>query len=378
MSDAATENNTEKSSSDALSVDLWSVILGCLLPRHPMHPSATISPSEDSRCGDRDLISVLEADLGDAQTLTFRRTYPIFLSGAGRSEPNGIIAQDYQRNPEASRIGDAGARYKEQIHSLPDLILLKCSVLRLIGQFLRASPNVRHALFLSVSETVAPFPQNTSLARRIMAATIDDLQGFVIPTLSASSCIRGRNSTNQDALLTHALSFAVDATRLMTLLCESDLGFTLVRTRMKTSCQQCDDTNITDASPGITVMTDLLLFSARALLRNDDYAQQTNRNLISTQWSQIVKETVVFFHLMLCQIQRICRLEEKSLITFNAMMTEADRKDIFCSICQLLLQTPSCSKGGVIVSNETKHQVELILDEIAEEEEEDRQHQSSK
>ena len=312
---------------------------------------------------DRDVISILESDIGDHLDFARRRHNLLSVSsgkGAASSTGEGVAAAytfDNFTGEHSNKIG---------------VISLKISAMQLLHALILSSRSARDTIIHNVIHDGSKYRPDVTHARRIMAAVLDELQTFILPQLSASSSHSGEDPWPMT--LIPALKLCFYSIRLICLLCEFDSGFTLVRTRMKITHQSDESTK--DSVSAMTIIVDILLVSGRILIRNSDESSPISRRL-PTEWSVLLGETVVFFKLVLGHVQRLRKLiddgqkSKRELVTLNAILSEADRKESFCSICRMLLLAKSSLNRGIIIEEDSYQRIISLLDEIVFDEEDE-------
>ena len=250
--------------------------------------------------------------------------------------------------------------------NIMDSIKIKCLVYQILKQFLCSSGPFKHRLLESVEKEYGSIcKKGVCLEKRLMAAVLDEMQGFVIPFMSNSNHLSGRDQS-EDPLLVHVLSLGLNMVRFAILLSESNSGFLLVRSQFKSRHQ--GSKKVTGVESCITILIDLLKYCAHSLHGNGISSFQFS-NEIFYKLTSMVKNIVTFFHLILCKVQitrhsvNKNKHSQRNILSFLSVVSDAERKELIWSCFHLILQFDSINSG-------IKHQVKMIIDEMIYDEEE--------
>lgn len=264
-------------------------------------------------------------------------------------QSSSIHRQRYLLTDENMGSQAANAIHTEMYNYVPYRILL----FQLFYQIIRSSNHVRHGLFDTKMTTVNPaFRDDVTIARRIYAFLLDELQMSQIPLLrqhlSAPNCDEGCN----DVMISHVLSLTWYATRIFTLLCENKSGFTLIRTQMKVGID-------VDSTPGVAVIVDLLEFAMDALV-NETFVVNHH-----TQLNCIASSCVAFFYQLLRQCHDDTKINGKEVegTLFASILFDAERLSNLQSCCLRIFHFNTLDKDRDLIGDITKKRVRQLLQE---------------
>eukprot|EP00978_Attheya_sp_CCMP212_P017290 scaffold46035_cov54-Attheya_sp.AAC.2 len=250
---------------------------------------------------------------------------------------------------------------------------VKSLIFQTLTRFLLSSKAIRQTLFQEYpSDPQVPM----TLARRILAAVLDNLQDDILPQLRSLDNNERTSDDRHDAILDMCMSLM----RLFFILAQQTKGIVLLQTKMAIGggVDQNDEDGqssmMLHAPSGVTLLIDLLKI---AVDRSASCSSSSDQQPSSKAWSALVNHVVALFHLMLVDIQRMRHAIEtgkQTASTHNPSVTTLlsitlDRREMFLTCCHLILQ-------GANIDNETKWYARMLLDEISydEEEEEEMQH----
>ena len=96
-------------------------------------------------------------------------------------------------------------------------VSIKCSAIQLFEKLVCSSSHVRNLLFDNMP--YCEFQKDVTLVRRIIASILDDLQGFVIPSISKSSNFLCDGCNNHEKSQMEAILFlCINETRIVALM----------------------------------------------------------------------------------------------------------------------------------------------------------------
>lgn len=333
---------------------------------------------------------------------------------SGQEEFNGTVSHDRKdsdahkkeastprrRGNKTSRVerGDgkhldvAGARRK---HLFRLLIENKSAAYQVVLRLLSSSRSLRYLFFEDLakekrrrekkSQTIPRGKFKSSLARRLVALTLDELEGSVLsrlssgvrqsPTKEETKSNRGNHLDSETFLCLLFLGLSI--VRFFMFICQTPSGFDILRLQMKLEGDECDEHD--RATSGIGVITEMLDLIVTATIRNPPFLAVQDR--ASTAWSDLLKETTALLFQMLHHVQ--ARQEEKEdlskakdekghrmpqTITLASIVSE--HKEIFTSCCHLISISDCDGRNGVKIDDATRNQARLLAEEISLDEDE--------
>ena len=199
-------------------------------------------------------------------------------------------------------------------------------------------------------------PSSPTLARCVLVATLDEIEGSLIPSLV-------ENDGGGHAAAELGLEFCAHFVALATNLCHTERGFNLLRTQMVADRKKRPKRRAELAPSGIAVMVDLLDSVVLRALRRRGAS-------LPPSWHRLLKEIASFFHMVLQHVQHLrsrFEAEAKSgntdvkYVTLLSLVTE--RRVMFISCWNLIAESGDGIEAKL--DPDVKTIADVILSEIS-------------
>lgn len=195
--------------------------------------------------------------------------------------------------------------------------------------------------------------QGDPLARRVLAAVLDELEGGIVPLLDTPSTNSNLNRIRK--ITEHPLQFCLGATEYISLLCRSTEGFELLRTQMTADFSRGGGRREQLSFSGIAIMADVLRCTLTA---SKNVHCELNSDLVTR--SRSVRDGIVsFFGIVWLQVTQ-SRLAEGEAESDTLLSIVDERRETFIS-CFSALQDVRMKKT---IDADTLLVVEQIMREV--------------
>ena len=310
---------------------IWKVIFEYLFPAHDSSLAS----------GSKDFFDVAITSIGE------------------RKQNSNINRQNFLRIMKDTNMEEANEsmeceRRKNDINKrIPSSLQLRLILFQLLYQIVRASKYVQAALFERKMNIRNPvFCDDVSLARRLYACVLDEIQLSLLPSLKEHIPAMSNDQMNEyhNMRNNQQLSLVWYMTRLLTKLCETKPGLTLMQTQMKVE-------GGIDFASGVAVFVDVLEFSVHALVQES--------RLNSKKLSSITTSCIAFFYQMLGYYH----IKERRCVErlFVQVLSDSERLSNFQSICRtIVVSFPINSRRDEDSDHEeiTRKMTKVILQEL--------------
>ena len=195
--------------------------------------------------------------------------------------------------------------------------------------------------------------QGDPLARRVLAAVLDELEGGIVPLLDTPSTNSNLNRIRK--ITEHPLQFCLGATKYISMLCRSTEGFELLRTQMTADFSRSGGRREQLSFSGIAIMVDVLRCTLTA---SKNVHCELNSDLV-TRSRSVRDEIVSFFGILWLQVTQ-SRLAEGEAENDTLLSIVDERRETFIG-CFSALQDVRMKKT---IDADTLLVVEQIMREV--------------
>ncbi|KAL7536282.1 hypothetical protein ACHAXR_007042 [Thalassiosira sp. AJA248-18] len=379
MSDAPPYENAEDSRENRAPY-LWKSWFDSLFPSYSVGQTATNKgSSETPSIGD--FFSPWEKSGGDQNSLL----------GSGRkhltrllaNESNGVIQQSKRDAEKQGRTGRRSSRAnyttsevsrgKSNNSNLSDYdrkqqerlsILIKSRILQLLSHFVLCSSSVHKSLYHIVNRE-----EKLSLAKRILAAVLDDMEEYIVPCLSSGPCDLHTHDVDTCLELCHS------CIEFLLILSRSNEGIRLLRLQMRLESEQGEPSLWPQSAIGcVTSVLNNTLYFAMEIEEKEGIVIKSTR--LAHALNAIVDQCILFFKAIL-QFVSEQRISSSKAATFLALISE--HRSIFQSCCQRILshQSPNSMADPprlLHFNKDLKHNVQCLFEETVLDENEENEH----
>ena len=274
-------------------------------------------------------------------------------------------------------------KYREQLLSVD----IKCRTLNLLSFLIFSSSSIHHNLYQQpsmshglndASSGILCQKETTNLARRILIAIIDEVDGCILPCMSANA-----TSGSQIRDLEQCLQLCHACVHFLLVLCQSDEGIQTVRLQLRLDSGQGDHSRW--SSSAISCMILILkstLSHAMAAEENESKAQINSD--ISVLLNTIVAQCIIFFKTLLLFVHNQQHQQPKSGSSYSKYGTTSllalisEKRLDFLSCCHNILSHDSPANTNMLndrslfhISDDLKHDVRMLLEEVLIDEDEE-------
>lgn len=249
-------------------------------------------------------------------------------------------------------------------------ILVKSRILQLLSHFINCSS--------SISQSIHKKSENgggrASLAKRILAAVLDDLDECIVPFLRSRARPSQLPGSAQDA--ENHLQLCLACLRFLSILSGSNEGIRMLRVQMRLESEPDEQSWWSQSAIGcVTSVLDGTLSFAKGIEEQGIVNALKSSDGLARALNAIVDQCVVFFQAILLFVQKQRRNSSSSKkATFLALISE--RRTVFQSCCRRILTNRSPSSAAdpphlLHFSEMLIYHVRYLFEEVAMDEEED-------
>lgn len=217
---------------------------------------------------------------------------------------------------------------RENLLHLQLSIIIKDRILRLITQFVLSSSSVNQSLYRIVDESSG----KASLAKRILAAVLDHMDGFILQYLSSGNlpsndCDPNASTTDQ------CLRLCLCCIQFLLVLSRSNEGIRILRLQMRLETKVDEASCWSQSSIGCMAM--VLNGALTYAMRIDDMeGSQNTLDGVAHALTLIVERCIAFFKALLLFVEH--QRESSSKATTFLVLT-SEHRTIFQYCCQRIL-----------------------------------------
>jgi hypothetical protein len=251
------------------------------------------------------------------------------------STPN----EQYKRGTE--KIGRTGSKQPRDdvassreintgnLHHLQLSIVIKDRILRLITQFVLSSSSVNQNLYRVVDES-----NMTSLAKRILAAILDHMDGFILQYLSDGILSSSSDCDPKSSTTDQCLRLCLCCIQFLLVMSRSNEGIRLLRVQMRLETEEDEASCWSQSSIGC--MTMVLNGALTFAMRIDDGMEgsQNQPDGVAHALTLIVERCIAFFKALLLFVEH---QRESSSKAATFLVLTSEHRTIFQSCCQRIL-----------------------------------------
>lgn len=262
---------------------------------------------------------------------------------SGRRHSTMLLAHstpDEQHKRGTEKLGRTGSKQprddvassreinRENLLHLQLSIIIKDRVLRLITQFVLSSSSVNQSLYRIVDESSG----KAYLAKRILAAVLDHMDGFILQylfsgNLPSSECDLNASTTDQ------CLRLCLCCIQFLLVLSRSNEGIRMLRLQMRLETKEDEASCWSQSSIGC--MTMVLNGALTYAMRIDDMeGSQNTLDGVAHALTLIVERCIAFFKALLLFVEH--QRESSSKATTFLVLT-SEHRTIFQFCCQRIL-----------------------------------------